>query len=116
MSFYVGAALDSFVLVSVALSLPLSSLWASASLDGRFRQSKQKNFGPQMIGSHGGRSTGPMIDRNGKGSPISPANTANTHAASDMSSPRRADQNGGLQDLEAQGLAGTGDFVRKDLE
>ena len=115
MSFYVGAGLDSFELTSVALSLPLSSLWASASLDGRFRQSKQNNFGPQVIESHGGRSTGPMINRNGAGA-ISPADTANTHVTSHVSSPRSANQHGGLQDLEAQGLAGTGDFVRKDLE
>ncbi|KAL6715881.1 pheromone alpha factor receptor [Lecanora helva] len=112
MSFYVGASLDSFVLTTVALSLPLSSLWASAALDGRFRQSQQNNFGPQMIAKRGGRSTGPMADRNTISGPISPTNSSSTRVTSNLSSPRRGDQQGAIRDLEAQGLADTGDLYK----
>ena len=118
MSFYVGASLDSFVLATVALSLPLSSLWASASLDGRFRQSKQSNFSPQSIGSEGTRSTGPMMGRQTYTSPLSPAtisNKSNTRIPSGLSSPHAGDQHLAFRDLEAQGLAGTGDFRRDDV-
>ena len=115
MSFYVGASLASFVLTTVALSLPLSSLWASASLDGRFRQSKQSNFSPPMIGSHGSGSTGPMIGRNTAEGTLSPTYTANTRVTSGLSSPRHGEHHQMFRDLEAQGLAGAGEFTRKEL-
>ena len=116
MSFYVGASLASFVLTAVALSLPLSSLWASASLDGRFRQSRQNNFSPQIIGSQGSRSTGPLANRKDFTGPLSPTFTMSTRITSGLSSPRDGDQHQAFRDLEAQGLAGIGEFVRKEVE
>jgi len=108
--------MNSYTLTAVALFLPLSSLWASASLDSRFRQSKQSIFSPQMIGSQGSRSTAPMVDRNNIAGPVSPANTSGTRISSGMASPGRLDQHGLFRDLEAQGLAGTGEFARRELE
>lgn len=107
--------MNSYTLTAVALFLPLSSLWASASLDMRFRQSKQNHFSPQMLGSEGSRSTAPMVECNNVTGPVSPANISETRISYGMLSPGHLDQHGVLRDLEAQGLAGTQEFAPREL-
>lgn len=45
---------------------------------------------------------------------LSPANTDNTVASSYSSNVHYGNQQLGLRDLEAQGLAGTGEFLEKE--
>ena len=46
--------------------------------------------------------------------PLSPANTDNTRASSHSSNVHSGNQQLALEDLEAQGLAGTGAFLEKE--
>ena len=46
--------------------------------------------------------------------PLSPANTESTHASSHSSNVHYGNQQLALEDLEAQGLAGTGAFLEKE--
>lgn len=100
-------ALSSNTLTCVAIFLPLSSLWASASLDSRFQASKEKNYGNKVFPSYLSASTGQPDGRNTNG-PLSPANTENT--GSGAHSPHNVGQRQALRDLEAQGMVDTGNF------
>ena len=108
--------MSSFTLTTTALFLPLSSLWASASLDSRFRQARDQSYGPQMFDSHGTRSTKPMLEQHKLQGPLSSTDSRNSHLTSGLPSPRHELHHGGIEDLEAQGLAGTRDFTRRELE
>ncbi|KAL2048535.1 hypothetical protein N7G274_000447 [Stereocaulon virgatum] len=88
--------IGSNTLTSAAIFLPLSSLWASASLDSHFADSKAQHFSGKTISSYATKSSGPMEERK----------TANV--------PRHDNGHMMYRDLEAQGLAGTGDFVGKE--
>ena len=96
-------ALYSNALTCVAIFLPLSSLWASASLDSRFQACKEQHYGNKMIPSYlssTGRPDGKAIN------PLSPTNTENTGASAH--SPHNIGQRQALRDLEAQGMVEIG--------
>ena len=101
-------ALYTNALTCVVIFLPLSSLWASASLDSRFQASKEQNFGNKMIPSSLSASTGRPDDRTING-PLSPTYTENTGASgSGAHSPHNIGQRQALRDLEAQGMVEIG--------
>ncbi|KAF6230161.1 hypothetical protein HO133_004500 [Letharia lupina] len=103
-------ALYSNALTCVAIFLPLSSLWASASLDSRFQASKEQHYGNKMVPSSLSASTGRPDARTING-PLSPTNTENTGTSgSGARSPQNIGQRQALRDLEAQGMVDTGDF------
>ena len=103
-------ALYTNALTCVVIFLPLSSLWASASLDSRFQASKEQHYGNKMISSGLSASTGRAHGRNSNG-PVSPADTDKIGASgSGAHSPHNAGQRQALQDLEAQGMVETGTF------
>lgn len=56
------------------------------------------------------------MDRRNFAGPMSPAKTSGSRIHSGLSSPGRLDQHQMFRDLEAQGLTGTGDFARGELE
>ena len=94
----------------MVIFLPLSSLWASASLDSRFQASKEKHYGNKMIPSGLSASTGRADVRNSNGH-LSPADTNGTGASgSGVHSPHNAGQGQALRDLEAQGMVETSTF------
>ncbi|KAF6240344.1 hypothetical protein HO173_001955 [Letharia columbiana] len=103
-------ALYSNALTCVAIFLPLSSLWASASLDSRYQASKEQHYGNKMVPSSLSASTGRPDGRTING-PLSPTNTENTGASgSGAHSPQNIGQRQALRDLEAQGMVDTGNF------
>ncbi|KAM0799324.1 mating-type alpha-pheromone receptor PreB [Usnea florida] len=100
-------ALYTNTLTCVVIFLPLSSLWASASLDSRFQASKEQHYGNKMISSGLSASAGRADVRNSNG-PLSPADTNRTGASgSGVHSPHNAGQGQALRDLEAQGMVET---------
>lgn len=105
--------MSSWVLTSVCIFLPLSSLWASASIDARFQESKEQQFGRKILPNYATGSTTRASEKNSN-NPLSPSHTVTTHISSNAASPRRDSQNMVFRDLEAQGLAGTGEFVGKE--
>lgn len=101
-------ALYSNALTCVAIFLPLSSLWASASLDSRFQASKEQHYGNKMIRSYLSASTGRPDGRTTNG-PFSLTYTENTgHSGSGAHSPHNIGQSLALRDLEAQGMVEIG--------
>ena len=54
-----------------------------------------------------------MINHNHTAATLSPTYTDGTRTTSGMPSPHHDDQNQMFRDLEAQGLAGTEEFIRK---
>ena len=103
-------ALYTNTLTCVVIFLPLSSLWASASLDSRFQASKEQHYGNKMIPRGFSAATGRADVRNSNG-PLSPAGTNGTGTSgSGVHSPHNAGQGQALQDLEAQGMVETGTF------
>ncbi|KAL9124036.1 MAG: hypothetical protein Q9175_008269 [Cornicularia normoerica] len=102
-------ALYSNALTCVAIFLPLSSLWASASLVSRFQASKEQHYGNKMIPSSLSASTGHPDGRISHG-PLSPMNTESIGAGdSGAHSPHNIGQRQALRDLEAQGMVEIGD-------
>ena len=67
-----------------------------------------------MITSYATGSSAPIAKRENMNGPPSPANTDNTHASSHSSDAHSGNQQLALEDLEAQGLAGTGEFLGKE--
>ena len=67
-----------------------------------------------MITSYATGSSAPIANRETLNGHLSPANTENTHASSLSSNVHHGNQQLGLRDLEAQGLAGTGVFLEKE--
>ncbi len=103
-------ALYTNALTCVAIFLPLSSLWASASLDSRFQASKEQQYGNKMIPSYLSASTGRPDCRTTNG-PLSPTHTENTGVSgSGAHSPHHIGQRQALRDLEAQGMVEIGNF------
>lgn len=101
-------ALYSNALTCVAIFLPLSSLWASASLDSRFQASRERQFGNTMIPSNLLASAGRPEGRTING-PLSPTTTENIGASgSGAYSPHYLGQRQALGDLEAQGMVEIG--------
>ncbi|KAL8730940.1 MAG: hypothetical protein Q9166_003730 [cf. Caloplaca sp. 2 TL-2023] len=99
-------SMDSNVLTLVTIFLPLSSLWASASLNHRKKPSTESRFHGQSLGSNGNVSTGPLIDEKLLIAPLSPSETATSRPShSNPPSPtNNRDQNQHV-DLEAQKVA-----------
>lgn len=102
-------ALYSNALTCVAIFLPLSSLWASASLDGRFQASKEQHYGgnkmiPSFLTASTGRSDGKTANN-----PLSPTDTEKNGASgSGAHSPHNTGQGQAHRDLEAQGMVDIG--------
>lgn len=67
-----------------------------------------------MITSYTTGSSAPIAGRETMNGQLSPANTDNTHASSLSSNAHYGNQQLGLRDLEAQGLAGTREFLEKE--
>ena len=67
-----------------------------------------------MITSYATGSSAPIANREIMNGPLSPANTDNTRASSHSSNVHSGNQQLALEDLEAQGLAGTGEFLEKE--
>ena len=116
LQYYVLTAMSSFTLTSAALFLPLSSLWASASFSSRSRPSKAQFRGQEISESQESRSTMPMLEYHKLQDPLSRTDSLASRMTSGVPSPHyelRHESNG---DLEAQGLAGTGASIRRELE
>ncbi|KAI9844993.1 MAG: hypothetical protein M1837_005137 [Sclerophora amabilis] len=93
------------VLTLAAIFLPLSSMWASASLDGQSQVSGSPNAQQKLFGSYGSGSNGPARSKRGGNGPTSPAHTTLTHGSSSpLVTPNRAEMQSVDRDLEAQGL------------
>ncbi|KAL8717033.1 MAG: hypothetical protein Q9225_005688 [Loekoesia sp. 1 TL-2023] len=71
-------SMDSNVLSLVTIFLPLSSLWASASVDNRKRSSEKPKIHGKLLGSNGTATTGPLVDDKFLVGPLSPSETATT--------------------------------------
>ncbi|KAL8763421.1 MAG: hypothetical protein Q9194_007352 [Teloschistes cf. exilis] len=112
-------SMDSNVLSLVVIFLPLSSLWASASIDNGKRYPAQPKFHGKLLGSDGSdgsdRSavTGPLVDEKFLIEPSSPSASA-TSKTSHLSlvDPTNATHGCVDVDLEAQRLAEFGDQRR----
>ena len=102
-------AMSSNELTMAAIFLPLSSLWASASI--RNRSSSPEgclNHEKKFFFGHGSRSTGPLVDQQvlDKKIPPSPTDTSKTDSMfSSLPSPRRTHEQEVFKDMEHQGLA-----------
>ncbi|KAI4118498.1 MAG: hypothetical protein LQ338_007395 [Usnochroma carphineum] len=96
-------SMDSNVLSLVTIFLPLSSLWASSSVDYRRRDSpRSKTQGP-LLGSDGTARTGPLIGEKFLHGPLSPSATATTRPShSNSPSPTKPHSQNAFVDLEAQ--------------
>ncbi|KAI4108509.1 MAG: hypothetical protein L6R37_000945 [Teloschistes peruensis] len=109
-------SMDSNVLSLVVTFLPLSSLWASASIDNRKRYSAQPKFHGKLLGSDGSDGsavTGPLVNEKFLIEPLSPSASA-TSKTSHLSlvDPTNATHGRVDVDLEAQRLAEFGDQRR----
>lgn len=101
--------MSSNVLTLVTVFLPLSSLWASASLSHRSQASapdgiregnRQKHHGSTTVGS-----SGPLVDHQILSSPPSPSTTAVTRTSQlTIPSPGSGGEAEFYRDLEAQGV------------
>ncbi|KAL8844942.1 MAG: hypothetical protein Q9176_000614 [Flavoplaca citrina] len=99
-------SMDSNVLTLVTIFLPLSSLWASASLDYRRKSSKQPKLHENLLDSNGTASTGPLINEKLLIGPLSPSETATSRSSqSNPPSPNNIRDQGMHVDLEAQHMA-----------
>ena len=96
--------MDSNVLTLVTIFMPLSSLWASASLDYRKQSTgKPKFHGGILLGSNGTASTGPLVDKKRLVGPLSPSETATSSSSqSNPPSPSNIRDQGVNVDLESQ--------------
>ncbi|KAL8665657.1 MAG: hypothetical protein Q9168_007659 [Polycauliona sp. 1 TL-2023] len=101
-------SMDSNVLTLVTIFLPLSSLWASASLDYRKKSLGQKPLYPgKLLNSNGTGSTGPLIDEKRLAGPLpSPSTETATWRSSQSNppSPSNVRDQGIHVDLEAQSM------------
>lgn len=106
--------IGSNALTAVAIFLPLSSLWASASLDSRFGELKAQNFSPKIIPSYATRSSGLMEEGKDAKGPLSPSNTDSTRMSAISANALHGNGQMMHQDLEAQGLTGAEKSVGKN--
>lgn len=102
--------MGSNVLTLVAIFLPLSSIWASSTVDSHQQQQSPStpSFRRKLFGSYTSRSSGPFADRKAFGGPLSPtSDTATTRVSnSSLPSPVKSDPQHVYSDLEAQGQLG----------
>ncbi|KAL8770636.1 MAG: hypothetical protein Q9209_003704 [Squamulea sp. 1 TL-2023] len=102
-------SMDSNVLTLVTIFLPLSSLWASASLDYRKKPSAKPDFHGKVLGSNGSSTTGPLVNEKSLAGPLSPTDTATSiSSCSNPPSPSNARDQGLNVDLEAQKMVELG--------
>ncbi|KAL8676718.1 MAG: hypothetical protein Q9186_006784 [Xanthomendoza sp. 1 TL-2023] len=99
-------SMDSNVLTLVTIFLPLSSLWASASLDHRPKKPtvEPKSHGRFLGSNDTASTTGPLIDEKFLIVPLSPAKTTTTTtitSQSNPSSPGNTSDSHDFVDLEA---------------
>ena len=106
--YFVGIpSVYSNVLTLVAIFLPLSSMWASSSVDGRTQASLEPQ-GPRkyLISSYKTNSTNDSTDRKPFNSPLSPADSELTRVNhSSSTTPVHNRFGNGIVDIEAQALA-----------
>ncbi|KAL8708680.1 MAG: hypothetical protein Q9220_006505 [cf. Caloplaca sp. 1 TL-2023] len=99
-------SMDANVISLVTIFLPLSSLWASASLDHRRKEPSQARLQGKLLGSHGSASTGPLIGDNFLIGPPSPSDTAlSTFNSTNPSNHTKTHNTTVYMDLEAQKIA-----------
>ncbi len=100
--------MGSNVLTLVAIFLPLSSIWASSTVDSPQQNPSTPSFRRKLFGSYTSASSGPFADRKALAGPLSPASDAATARVSNPSlpSPARSDPQHIYSDLEAQGHLG----------
>lgn len=100
--------MGSNVLTLVAIFLPLSSIWASSTVDTQPPNPPNPSFRRKLFGSYTSASSGPLADRKAFGGPLSPtSDTATTHVSNgSLPSPARSDQQHVYSDLEGQGHLG----------
>ncbi|KAL9097982.1 MAG: hypothetical protein Q9163_006262 [Psora crenata] len=99
-------AMSSNALTSVAIFLPLSSLWASASIDNRASALKESRT---VMAKYPSGSSEPTAYRKANSGTVSPAHTATTlHGSGRGSNPSSPSQHQFYSDLEKQG---TGDLI-----
>ncbi|KAL9127011.1 MAG: hypothetical protein Q9217_004026 [Psora testacea] len=109
LQYWVNPAMSSNALTAVAIFLPLSSLWASASIDSRTSASKESR---KVFANYPSGFSEPTTYRQTPSGPVSPAHTATTLRGSDSrSNPSSPGQHQFYSDLEKQGLAGNGDLI-----
>ncbi|KAL8995844.1 MAG: hypothetical protein Q9169_004496 [Polycauliona sp. 2 TL-2023] len=96
-------SMDSNVLTLVTIFLPLSSLWASASLDYRKKPSEKPKYTGKLLVTSATGSTGPLINEKCLIGPLSPSETATSRSShSNPPSPSNIRDQGIHVDLEAQ--------------
>ncbi|KAL8722008.1 MAG: hypothetical protein Q9181_007586 [Wetmoreana brouardii] len=96
-------SMDANVLSLVTIFLPLSSLWASASIDHRKRHSAKPELHGKLLGSNGSAPTGPLVGEKFLIGPLSPSETANSRSShSNPPTPTRVQHERSYVDLEAQ--------------
>lgn len=97
--------MDSNVLTLVSIFLPLSSMWAASSIDGR----APSFTGPRVPGksfnnTYKTNSTGPLANQRVINGPVSPSNSTGTRTNdSSLLSPLEDHFQKDFVDLEAQG-------------
>ncbi|KAI4174915.1 MAG: hypothetical protein LQ343_001942 [Gyalolechia ehrenbergii] len=96
-------SIDSHVLTLVTIFLPLSSLWASASVDNRKRSLEQPMVHGKLLSSKSTATTGPLVGEKFLDGPLSPSATATTKTSnSSLPSPAKTHDQHINVDLEAQ--------------
>ncbi|KAL8799026.1 MAG: hypothetical protein Q9182_006205 [Xanthomendoza sp. 2 TL-2023] len=102
-------SMDSNVLTLVTIFLPLSSLWASASLDHHHHKptAEPKHRHGKFLGNDNTASTGPLVDETFLIAPLTPTKTTTTTTTSRLSqsnppSPKTPTHHHDFVDLEAQ--------------
>ncbi|KAL8826600.1 MAG: hypothetical protein Q9170_007338 [Blastenia crenularia] len=96
-------SMDSNVLSLVTIFLPLSSLWASSSVDNRKRELQLPPVQGKRLGSDGTAMTGPLVDEKLLIGPLSPSETATFGTSHSSPRSQTHTQNQHFEfDLEAQ--------------
>ncbi|KAL8951257.1 MAG: hypothetical protein Q9222_002759 [Ikaeria aurantiellina] len=99
-------SMDANVVSLVTIFLPLSSLWASASVDNRRKERSEARSHGKLLGSHGSAFTGPLIgEKFLVGAPSPSDTTTSTSNSSNPASPTKTGNTTNYLDLEAQKIA-----------
>ncbi|KAI4137614.1 MAG: hypothetical protein L6R39_007190 [Caloplaca ligustica] len=96
-------SMDSNVLSLVTIFLPLSSLWASASVDNRRRDAPKPQLHGRLLGGNGTATTGPLVGEDFLTGALCQSETATSRTShSSLPSPANAHNETMYMDLEAQ--------------
>ena len=98
--------MDSNVLTLVSIFLPLSSIWASSSVDGLAQSPPGSENHRKVFGSYASGSTGLNTDHKATNGPLSPSSSAYGQIGnSSIANPKTSRYQDTHADLEAQDLA-----------